>query len=260
VLPAITDNPLKLSRTNLRRWGRAIAAAALALLAFHPQSRAADFSDFFELRKPGHLSLTVFASGFGSETYGTTHAGFQLEQSLTRYVSLVGRATAYQIYQGEGYNSPFVTEATGTRTFERLQGGVDLHPLEGVSLTVLGGQDVGNNNAPVIEGDFSGWLFLHSHHPIDLSFSSTHFYSNETTSSLIDARSIVYSTGKWILLAGGGGAIWGGGSEGKPNGQGGPDLGVFLRELHTSIDLQSGYGSSHLYGLLSVATTFGWDE
>ncbi len=237
-----------------------LIAAALVLLTVHPESWAEDYSDFFQLQTPGHLSLSVFASGFGADTYATTHAGFQLEQSLTRYVGLVGRVTAYQIYQGEGYNSPFQTEATGVRTFERLQGGVDFRLLEGVSLTILGGQDVGNSDAPVIEGDFSGWLFLHSHHPIDVSFSSTHFYNNEVTSNLLDVRGIVYSTGKWILLAGGGGAIWGGGNEGKPNGQGGPDLGVFLRELHTSIDLQSGYGSSHLYGLLSVSTSFGWDE
>jgi hypothetical protein len=35
----------------------------------------------------------------------------------------------------------------------------------------LGGHE-GNRNESVIEGDFSGWLFLHSQHPIKLSFSS----------------------------------------------------------------------------------------
>jgi hypothetical protein len=59
------------------------------------------------------LSLTLFGSGFGSDTYSTTQAGFQLEQSITHYVAAVGRVTAYQVYQGEGYNSPFVTEAVG---------------------------------------------------------------------------------------------------------------------------------------------------
>ena len=37
-------------------------------------------------------------------------------------VAEVGRVTAYQVYQGEGYNSLFVTEAVGARTFERFQG------------------------------------------------------------------------------------------------------------------------------------------
>ena len=35
----------------------------------------------------------------------------------------------------------------------------------------MGGHDVGNSNESVIEGDFFGSLFLHSHHPIKLSFS-----------------------------------------------------------------------------------------
>jgi hypothetical protein len=206
------------------------------------------------------LSLTLFGSGFGADTYATTQAGFQLEQSITHYVAAVGRVTAYPVYQGEGYNSPFVTEAVGTRTIERFQGGIDITPVQGVSLVVLGGHDVSNADAPVIEGDFSCWLFLHSRHPIDLSFTSTHFYENGITSNLIDLCTIVYSTGKWLFLAGGGGAIWGGGTEGKPNDQGGPDLGICFREWDIRIDLQSGYGSSHMYGLVAVSKTLGCDE
>ena len=107
---------------------------------------------------------------------------------------------------------------------------------------------------------FRAGYFLHGRHPIDFSFTSTHFYENGTTSSLIDLRTIVYSTGRWLLLAGGGGAIWGGGTEGNPNGQGRPDLGIFLRELDAGIDLQSGYGSSRLYGLVGFSKILGWDE
>ncbi|HTR47055.1 MAG TPA: hypothetical protein VMM16_06700 [Verrucomicrobiae bacterium] len=237
---------------------RTIAVIAALLVTIAVDARADD--DFFTIRQPGHLSLTVFGSGFGSDTYGTTHAGLQLEQTITNYVSAVGRVTAYQVYKGEGYDSPFVTESTGFRTFERFQGGIDIAPIQGISLTVLGGHDVGNANKAVIEGDFTSWLFMHSHHPVNFSFSSTHYYENGVTSTRIDLRQILYSSGKWIFLAGGGGAFWGGGQEGKPNGQGGPDLGVFLRDWHTSIDLQSGYGSSHLYGLVSVTKSFGWDE
>jgi hypothetical protein len=247
----------ELSSDTRRRF---LAAVVFLLFVFTANAHADGGPGFFELQQPGHLSLTAFGSGFGADTYATTHAGFQLQQTITHYVAAVGRVTTYQVYQGEGYDSPFVTESTGVRTFERFQGGVSITPMLGLSLVVLGGRDVGNSNEAVIEGDFSGWLFLHSRHPIDVSFSSTHFYENGITSNRIDVRRVMYSTGKWLLLAGGGGAIWGGGTEGKPNGQGGPDLGIFLRQWHVSIDLQSGYGSSHLYGLLSVSRTFGWDE
>jgi hypothetical protein len=232
----------------------------VVLALWRGQAQAGPDGDVFNLQQPGHLGLTVFASGFGSDTYATTGAGFQLEQSVTRYVGLVGRVSAFQVYQGKGYNSPFVTESTGVRTYERFEGGVDLKPVSGLSLVVLGGRDVGNSNAPVIEGDFSSWLFPYSSYPLNLSFSSTHFFENAVTSNQIDLRAVAYGTARWLLLLGGGGAVWGGGTVGKPNGQGGPDVGLFLRELHTSIDLQSGYGSSHLYGLLSLSVSFGWDE
>jgi hypothetical protein len=235
--------------------------AVVVLLALSlGKAHAGTDGDFFTLQQPGHLGLTVFASGFGSDTYATTGAGFQLEQSVTRYVGLVGRVSAFQVYQGKGYNSPFVTESTGVRTYERFEGGIDLTPGSGLSLVVLGGRDVGNSNAPVIEGDFSSWLFPYSPYPVNLSFSSTHFFENAVTSNQIDVRTVAYGTARWLVLLGGGGAVWGGGTVGKPNGQGGPDVGLFLRELHTSIDLQSGYGSSHLYGLVSVSFSFGWDE
>jgi hypothetical protein len=223
-------------------------------------TRAGELSDFFSLQKPGHLGLTLFASGFGADTYATTNGGFELEQSVNRYLDLVGRVSSSQVYQGKGYNSPFATESTGVRTFERFEGGIDLKPTSDISLTVLGGHDVGNSNAPVIEGDFSSWWFVYSPHPFNAAFSSTHFFENSVTSNQIDLRAVAYATGRWLLLAGAGGAIWGGGTVGKPNGQGGADVGIFLRPLHTSIDLQSGYGSAHLYGLLSVSTSFGWDE
>jgi hypothetical protein len=237
-----------------------LCAVVVLLALWHGKAHAGTDGDFFTLRQPGHLGLTVFASGFGSDTYATTGAGFQLEQSVTRYVGLVGRVSAFQVYQGKGYNSPFVTESTGVRTYERFEGGIDLTPGSGLSLVVLGGRDVGNSNAPVIEGDFSSWLFPYSPYPVNLSFSSTHFFENAVTSNQIDVRTVAYGTARWLLLLGGGGAVWGGGTVGKPNGQGGPDVGLFLRELHTSIDLQSGYGSSHLYGLVSVSVSFGWDE
>ncbi|MGH7932989.1 MAG: hypothetical protein ACREQN_07445, partial [Candidatus Binataceae bacterium] len=53
-------------------------------------------SGFFQLQEPGQLSLTLFGGGFLSDEYGVTQQGFQLEQSVTRYVALVGRVTGYQ--------------------------------------------------------------------------------------------------------------------------------------------------------------------
>src|SRR5215469_13892307 len=44
------------------------------------------------------VCLTLFGAGFGSDTYSTIQAGFQLEQALL-YVSAVGRVTAYQVYR-----------------------------------------------------------------------------------------------------------------------------------------------------------------
>jgi hypothetical protein len=43
------------------------------------------YGNFFTLQQPGHLGLTAFVSGFGSDTYATTGAGFQLEQTVIRY-------------------------------------------------------------------------------------------------------------------------------------------------------------------------------
>jgi len=232
---------------------------ALSVIGF-PRSLRADSA----LLPPitfDQLSLAVFISGYGSEKYGTTHEGFELQQTVTSQLSLVARATAYHIYQGTGFDNPLLpAPRSSTRNFGRFQGGIDLALLPGVSLEVLGGEDVGDSHAPVIEGDFFSWLRPHSLHPINFSFSSTHFYENEVTSSRIDLRAIVLSTAELMLLAGVGGAIWGGGSVGDAKGQGGPDLGIFVRRWHTNIDLQFGYGSSRTYGLLNFTTQFHWDE
>jgi hypothetical protein len=125
---------------------------------------------------------------------------------------------------------------------------------------LLGGEDIGDSHAPVVEGNFSSWALSHSLHPINFSFSASHYYENEVTSSRIDLRAIVLSTAEVMLLGGVGGAIWGGGSVGNAKGQGGPDIGIFLRRWHTSIDLQAGYGSSHTYGLVNFSRQFHWDE
>ncbi len=50
--------------------------------------------------------FTVSKSGFASGHYGATEEGFQLDQSITQYVGLFGRATAYQVYLNHGEASP----------------------------------------------------------------------------------------------------------------------------------------------------------
>jgi hypothetical protein len=56
-----------------------------------------------------------------------------------------------------------------------------------------------------------------------------------------------------MLLGGLGGAIWAGGTVGDARGQGGLDVGIYLRKWRTSIDLQVGYGSSNGYGLVNFS-------
>jgi hypothetical protein len=93
---------------------------------------------------------------------------------------------------------------------------------------------------------------LHSLHPINFSFSAIHNYENRVTSSSIDLQAILASTRKWIFMAGGGGAIYGGGFIGGVEGQGGPDLGAYYRPWNVGVSAQAGYGAAHQYGQLSI--------
>ena len=235
-------------------------AASVALAALAGSAPARADSRFFHPMDPGQLSLALFVSGYGSDKYGTTHEGFELEQSVTNQLGLVARASAYQLYQGTGFDSPLLPAArSSTRNFGRFQGGIDITLSPGVSLTVLGGEDVGDSHAPVVEGDVSSWIMPHSLHPINFSFSGSHYYENEVTSGRIHLRAILLSTAEVML----GRCRWsdmGRRLGGNAKGQGGPDLGIFVRRWHTSIDLQVGYGSSHTYGLVNFSRQFHWDE
>ena len=65
------------------------------------------YSDFFTSANPQHLSMTMFVADIGAESrYAATHEGFELEQTLTPYVSLVSRVSGYQIYTGDGWDTP----------------------------------------------------------------------------------------------------------------------------------------------------------
>src|SRR5271167_4100528 len=64
------------------------------------------YPGFFSLANPGRFDLIAFGGGFGSNKYATVQEGFQGEQTLTRYLGLVGRITGYELWEGEGFANP----------------------------------------------------------------------------------------------------------------------------------------------------------
>jgi hypothetical protein len=247
---------------SLQRPWKIITVLAILAIFCSANVEAFPYSDFFDLVSPGHLRLTLLTTGYDSDAYEKTNEGFELEQSVTRYVGLVGRATAYQVYRGDGYDTPFKNHKPGVRNFGRFEGGIDLIPFQGTNLVVFGGEDWGNSDGPVVDGRFSSWFPFHSLHPINLSFDASHYYHNGLSGGRVDLRTVTLSTEELALLVGVGGAIWGGGPErNNLHGQTGPDIGTVIRPWHAQIDLQIGYGGDqHTYGLLSISRTFGWDE
>lgn len=276
------------------RIARLIAGAALAL-AIVSTGRTANaqiaslFPNFLTLERPGQLQATLFGGGFASDHYGTTQEGFQLEQSITPYVGVFGRATAYQLYVKGNQLNPFVpTKGNNPQYyFGRFQGGLDFTLYPGTDFFLSGGNDAGDADGSLIEGDFSSWLMPHSRHPLNFSFSSIHMFQNGVTSSEIDFQWILKSTANWIFLGGAGGAIYAGGSSpsggvvvchtsrqfqrvctiqpggeiSRPiDGQGGPDLGLFYRPWRIGLSTQFGYGVAHNYGQLSIYKQLGWTE
>jgi hypothetical protein len=241
-----------------------LAAALLPLLlviASANRAAAQDLSQLFELSNPARFSLELFASGYGAEKYGTSHEGFELGQTITQAFGLVGRISAYQVYQGTGFDDPLLPSVhSATRNFGRFEGGVNVVPFPGATFVMMGGEDLGDSHAPMFENDFSSWLWMHTRHPFNFAYSTSHYYENGVTNGLIDVRAVTLSTSYMILLLGAGGAIWGGGSVGQAKGQGGLDAGVFLRGWRSKIDVQAGYGSSHTYGTVSLSRSFSWDE
>ena len=240
-------------RMTALTWGLILGSSAV----LHAQG----LSHFLELESPGRVSLRFFAVGYGAEKYGTTHEGFEIDQTITRAISVVGRAAAYQVYQGTGFDSPLTpARRSSPRNFGLFEGGLTLSPFQGASFTVLGGQNVGDADAPIFENDCSIWMWLQSPHPVNLSYSTNHYFQNGVTNGMLDARMVALSTGRLLLFVGAGGAVWGGGTVGQAKGQGGPDVGIFIREWRLALDLQAGYGSSRTYGIVSLSRSFGWDE
>jgi hypothetical protein len=241
-------------------------AAALSVIAIAPAAHAQWFDEtypgFFSLQSPGLLQATLFGGGFVSDKYGVLQEGAQVEQSITPYIGGFARATGYQLWIGNGFESPL---APGSGSFPRLnfgrfQGGADFTLYPGTHLYVSGGHDVADSDAFIIEGDFSSWLFVHSQHPLNGSFSTVHDYQNGVTSSEIDVNAILLSTEKYMILGGIGGAMYFGGFLTEGQGQGGPDLGFYYRPWNLGVSAQAGYGNAHQYGQLTMYKQLSWFE
>ncbi len=242
---------------TIRRWScLAVAIGMSSLGALSPVYGQLSnlYPDFMSLERPGNLDVTLFGGGFGSGTYGVIQEGVQIEQSVTPYVGVFGRATGYQLFVGDDSSSPFnPTAAHSPRlNFGNLQGGIDLKLYPGTSLFLSGGHSVADSDGSIIEGDFSTWLLPHSLHPLNFSFSSIHDFQNQVTSTEIDVQCVVISTEQWLAMVGGGGAFYAGGVLSGAQGQGGPDLGLYYRPWRVGAAVQAGDGSAHGYGQLSI--------
>jgi hypothetical protein len=241
-------------------------AVAMTAYAIAPPAHAQWFEDtypgFFSLQTPGLFKMTQFDGGFASDKYGVLQEGVQAEQSVTPYIGVFGRATGYQLWVRQGFESPL---APGSGSFPRLnfgrfQGGADFTLSPGTHLYISGGRDVADSEASTVEGDFSSWIFLHSRHPLNGSFSSIHDFQNGVTSSEIDLQAILLSSEQFMVLGGVGGAMYLGGFLTDGQGQGGPDLGLYYRPWQIGVSAQAGYGNAHEYGQISMYKQLSWFE
>jgi hypothetical protein len=151
----------------------AVAAIALAVVLTGRDANAelaSLYPNFWSLETPGDLQATLFGGGYASEHYATTQEGFQLEQSITPYIGLFGRATAYQVFVKHNQLNPFVP-TSGHKPqyyFGRFQGGLDFTLYPGTDFFLSGGHDAGDSDSSLIEGDFSSWVMPHT--------SAEHFF------------------------------------------------------------------------------------
>ncbi len=206
-----------------------------------------------------HLDITPYGGGFVSQDYDDTNEGIQIEQSLTQGLGLLGRATGYQLYLRENAVSPLQASSNQTEArlnFGRFEGGVDISPVEGTNLYLLGGHDAGDSDAFVVEGDLSSWMLQSSAHPINLFLAPIYDTENKITSSEIDFRVVAGRSPDWTVVVGAGGAVYGGGFIRGADGQGGAILGLYNNFWKMGGDLQTGYGTPGAYGELTIYKTF----
>ena len=108
------------------------------------------YPGLFQPAKPQVLDAILFGGGFGSQDYGSVQEGFQLQQTVTPYVGVVGRITGYQLWIGDHFNNPLAPATFTHQTrlnFARLQGGVEFALYPGMTFFLLGGGDVGDSHA-----------------------------------------------------------------------------------------------------------------
>ncbi len=239
-----------------------ISASRLALAQVAPPPPAATspigLGRLFAPTAP-HLDITPFGGGFASEDYFVSDEGVQIEQSLSEGLGLVGRATGEQLYLQVNAVSPLqpsATRPTARLNLGRFEGGFDVSPLEGTNVYMLGGHDIGDSDAFVAEGAISSWLLQSSAHPFNVFIDTAYDTQNKVTSSEVNLRAIVSRNADWTLMAGAGGAIYGGGFVHGVNGQGGPIIAVYNSSWKFGADLQGGYGTPGGYGELTLYKTF----
>ena len=114
----------------------------------------------------------------------------------------------------------------GQQEVVSVEGGLDISPWQGFNFVMLGGHDIGDSDAWIIESDISMWFLLASQHPFNVFIAPVHDFQNDVTSSEIDFRVVAMQTPDWILLLGAGGQIYGGGFISGLAGEGGPIVGV----------------------------------
>jgi len=239
-------------------------ATLIVVLASPPPARAQLsnlYPGFFSYNSH-EISLVLFGGGYISDQVGVTQEGFQLEQTITPYLGVFGRATGYQLFVGNGFSNPLSQrESPSSRyNFGRLQGGVDFAIYPGSHLYISGGNDVGDSHSQLVEGDYNGWFMAHSPHPINVSFNMIQDFENGVTSNEIDVRTVLLSSDRYLVLAGAGGAFFFGGRTDGGAGQGGPDVTVFYRPWQLGVATQFGYGSSRQYGEVTLFRQFSWSD
>jgi hypothetical protein len=261
-MPAVCDVEMRAPPFPILIAILSIAALGTARAQTAPQTVVPAYADFFTVQRPGELSVSLFGGGFRSDKYATTQQGFELEQSITPYIGAVGRVTGYELYVGQGFADPLDPENghSARLNFVRLQGGLDVQPYPLWHLYLLGGSDAGDSSAAVVETDFSGWVKPYSRHPVNISGSVSYDYENHVTNSEIDLRTVVQSREKYMLFAGAGGAIFGGGNLAGTQGQGGPALGGYFRPLQAGLDVEAGYGSSGTFVQVGLFKVFAFQE
>jgi len=264
-----------LVQIQLRRWWLSLAVAILIVAvpnAVHAQSVSSlgqigqsgdDWRRLLEPRIPPYLECTLFtggveAGGFSPQRYQALLQGIEAEQTVTHGIAIVGRVTGVELLIHGNFSNPLQPNDTGAPrlNFARLQGGIRLKPLPQLDVTILGGNDLGDSSAAVIEGDIRYSMFLSSEHPTTFSTSTVHDYQNGVSSSEIDFRSILLNGNRLAVYAGPGGQVYGGGIVPNTQGQGGAILGAMLRQYNLGIEVQSGYGNAGEYTQLSLFKGF----